>query len=478
MGSSPPHILSYESAVGAPRRWGPWVWRPSVLSIVLAVVVVVLAVWVKCRHEPWATVRTIQAAGSYPATMFVHNGRLIAASGMCATVWDLADGRCVGQVTLPSELITPISIMPPMLLQLCGDGTVRMHAAWAATGAIFIDLQTATIKRQETAETWPIHSTTRATSGQVLLEWAELESYRSSLSEVVQPPAGMALVWPPCLSKDGRRLAIPLCAQNQFMANEIGVWEMPSRRLLYCRANTPWLFYGQVIDFFPDSSRALIATTDGACICRDTPRPIAIFPGPDEPSSVCVSTDGQTVAIEHSDELGSGQVTIWRKVGGECRESILGILGMPHVWGLIAASGLVALVTWRDALRTREPAGAVMSATSLTMVLVGAGLSLVLFLEWCIGRREPNVGPALLVCGLGLAVGGRGWRWLAILVLAGCLGLGGFGIQSMIADGLRQAVVFRVLDRVWDVPRWWVAGFLSAGLATAAGAVAVVARKV
>ena len=62
-----------------------------------------------------------------------------------------------------------------------------------------------------------------------------------------------------------------------------------------------------------------------------------------------VSPDGRAIArmsdatYERDDGYGrDSAVTVYRKVGGECRESVLGVLGMPHVWGLSAAGVALA----------------------------------------------------------------------------------------------------------------------------------------
>lgn len=225
---------------------------------------------------------------------------------------------------------------------------------------------------------------------------------------------------------------------------------------------------------FLDNSRILVPMHGGGArvMTTETPRPLAILDS-GEPSETDVAPGGQTVAILNT----HGEVTVWRKVGRECRESIFGILGMPHVWGLILVSGLLALVAWRDARRGCEAAGAMMTSASLAMVLAGAGMSLMMLLEWCLGRWEPNVGPALLVCGIGLATGGRGRRWVALVALAVCLAMGTVGLQGMMAGGMNQATALRVLDRVWDVPKVCVMGLVMAAVAASAGAVVVVARK-
>ncbi len=178
-------------------------------------------------------------------------------------------------------------------------------------------------------------------------------------------------------------------------------------------------------------------------------------------SGAIMSSDGQYM-VKLDDDL-----VILKRSGWECRYSRFGMLGMPHVWGMIVAMGAAAWAMVREGRGKGETAtgGWVAGGTAA----IGCAMTIYLILTLCAGQPASWAwgGPAVWVAGVGAAAGGKFWRFGAIAVLGAVLLLAGWkvrGVMDYSTPGKRW-----VLDRMYTVPR----GVLIGVPATAAGWMAV-----
>ncbi len=152
------------------------------------------------------------------------------------------------------------------------------------------------------------------------------------------------------------------------------------------------------------------------------------------------------------------------KWAAECRESRLGVLGMPHCWGLIFLFGLLVLSLWRDAVASREHGRTVRGGLVATLLLVAGWLGTAkMVLELCVYHARPEPWPLLVVLGLGVATGARAWRVMAMAILGAALPMMGYLWRRLHAVGLRHSTPHYFFDRIWIVPHQWVAGLIVLG---------------
>jgi hypothetical protein len=204
-------------------------------------------------------------------------------------------------------------------------------------------------------------------------------------------------------------------------------------------------------------------------------QPVAVLPSPaGRPAGLRVSPDGRVLGISEGD----GTVRTYRRVAWECRESHLGILGMPHVWLLILLIVGLALSLRRDALGARAGVweGRV-AVLSLVMLVAALPRAVQFVLTACAGEWLWTPAPLVVIAAVGVAAGGRFWRFATIAVLAGVLSVNLWVLFELRRGGLGGTWALGVVDRVYEVPRVPV----FAGVAVlAAGAVAgvwVLARR-
>ena len=175
---------------------------------------------------------------------------------------------------------------------------------------------------------------------------------------------------------------------------------------------------------FPDGRRVVAGhgvTATAAVFDPDSAQPLArLTEQTAGMTGARVSPDGRRVAILRYDGI-----HLFRKVGGECRESHFGVLGMPHVWLLGAL--LVGLTFSLRADARRSSSAAFLSPSVATVAL---GLLVVALprtfhavLAAVTGEWLMTTAPLLLVCAIGLATGGRLWRLVTLVVLAAVLPL-------------------------------------------------------
>jgi hypothetical protein len=208
--------------------------------------------------------------------------------------------------------------------------------------------------------------------------------------------------------------------------------------------------------FFPDGSR-IIGRGDGGvslAIYDLKLRPLARMDGPALREWTFSPDGGHLAAFGPWSE-----VYAYRKVGLECRETMLGVLGMPHAWLLLALVGLTALLLQRDARRLATARGAGRRVTWIALILLLAGLprSAQAVLTTCVGHVLPTFAPVVLISAVGLATGARFWRMAAVGGLAVSVSITAWWVLALKRGGLSGSIVFRLVDRSWAIPEKAVA---------------------
>jgi hypothetical protein len=163
-----------------------------------------------------------------------------------------------------------------------------------------------------------------------------------------------------------------------------------------------------------------------------------------------VSPDGRRVAVSDN-----GGLRLYRKVGLECRESHLGVLGMPHVW--LLGGLLVALVFSLRADARRSSSAAFLSPAASVLALLILVLALPrtfhAVLAGLTGEWLMTPAPLLLACAIGLCGGGRFWRLATLVVLACLLPLDAYCTFAVRRAGFLTPYPLEVIDRTFEIPR-------------------------
>jgi hypothetical protein len=238
-----------------------------------------------------------------------------------------------------------------------------------------------------------------------------------------------------------------------------------------------------VPEFFPGSHRLLTTDLDSgrmAVVDAEHAQPLAVLPARHVAGEgrglKGIAPDGRTIVASGDDE--DTALAIFRSAGWQCPESPRGALAFPHVWLTAAAIALLTLSLVSDARRARTGVAVRAPSAMLTAVLVVAALPLTVHfvVEACLGRVMWSPAPLLLVAAVGLAGHGRGWRLVALLLLAGTVPLLLYLGHRLHGLGLKEHSRWQLLDRFHDVPH--MAAFLGvcAGGALVVGCIYLLAR--
>jgi hypothetical protein len=262
------------------------------------------------------------------------------------------------------------------------------------------------------------------------------------------PPPALWRIVP--MADGGRALLVPTPGAASYSSSIVDLRRSSSTL-------APGAWRGSFVHYaaaFPDGRRMVVADgsrVNGGIYDADSGQPLARLPGMvGGIERADVSPDGRRVAVSDN-----GGLHVYRKVGLECRESHLGVLGMPHVWLL---GGLLAALVFSlraDARRSSSatflsPAASVLALMILVLALprtfhaVLAGLT---------GEWLMTPAPLLLVCALGLCAGGRFWRLTTLVALACLLPLDAFCTFDLRRAGFGTPYRLEVIDRTFENPR-------------------------
>jgi WD40 repeat protein len=209
--------------------------------------------------------------------------------------------------------------------------------------------------------------------------------------------------------------------------------------------------------FSPDGTR-LFARADGngQSALYDLPRlrTVARLPGPLGLYDATFSPDGLHLASRGTD----GHLHVYNKVGLECRESPLGLLGMPHAWLLLVLLPLTAFSLQSDA-RRRGAADSPTVLTTIATVLLLAALprTAQATLSACMGHLLLTPAPILLLSAIGLATHSRFWRVATLVALAITAAVELHCLLHLHRTGLASTTTLPFLDRSFDAPTWFLA---------------------
>ncbi len=165
--------------------------------------------------------------------------------------------------------------------------------------------------------------------------------------------------------------------------------------------------------------------------------------------------------------MSNGAIHTFAQTG---RDSPWGVLGTLAFWTLAAMSAQLALSCSRDAIRTRWRGVALNTPFALKLVVGGmillgtVGLTVVLtqaaLRRWdsaTLWSRNGWIGWVMVlhfVAGIGMLMGGLGWRYVGwIVLLMGMLGAVVIGGNSMDVHPQPQ----QLFDRIWLIPPVWLA---------------------
>jgi len=174
------------------------------------------------------------------------------------------------------------------------------------------------------------------------------------------------------------------------------------------------------------------------------------------------SADGQYLAVTGS-AGGARTAQVFKRTGWECRESSLGILGMPHVWLLMLLTCAASRFWWNDGRRRTGEANQRDRWCSGILMTGAVVASLHWFLSTAVGRGYWTPAPILFLSGLGMASGARGWRVMGMVILCAAVAAGAAWIWQLRAEIRPQGSAWIILDRYWNMPRLaavWGAGIL------------------
>jgi WD40 repeat protein len=255
------------------------------------------------------------------------------------------------------------------------------------------------------------------------------------------------------ISPDGRLLAV-LETVLPAGTPALHLIELPSGKEI-ARRGCPmdWRFHN--LRFFPDNSRLLVHSgAFGDLTLLEVPSlgMLANVPGRLFPSAIAPSGRYITV-LDYSTIYTSRRVRVYRQVGGECRESTLGVLGMPHVWLLLVLVAGAALSLRADAARrASEPPGRWVSLVALVLLVGALPRAGQFLLTLCVeGRVLWSATPLVLICAIGLASGSRTWRMITMLVLGVCVAVNVFCLVQLRRAGLGESLVLGVVDRSYTI---------------------------
>jgi hypothetical protein len=233
----------------------------------------------------------------------------------------------------------------------------------------------------------------------------------------------------------------------------VHLFELPGGREI---ARQDWRverrFFGYFFKFFPDGRRLLVSAGMGS--------EVAIV---DTPSLGTLAKLEKSGPFYQCAIAGSGRnfatvdmfmkVRLYRQVGGECRESTLGVLGMPHVWLLLVLVGAGALSLRADAARrAAEPPGRGVWLIALVLLLAALPRAGQFILTLCVeGRVLWSATPLVLICAIGLASGSRTWRMITMIVLVVCVAVNVFCLVQLRRAGLGESLVLGVADRSYTI---------------------------
>jgi hypothetical protein len=221
---------------------------------------------------------------------------------------------------------------------------------------------------------------------------------------------------------------------------------------------------------FPDGRRMLIAGglgARGSVFDADARQPLARLNVPGASvGQAMVSTDGNRLALRSG-----GFVHLFRRAGFDCRESHLGVLGMPHVWLLGGLLTALAFSLRADGRRARSAGTLTPLASTVALAMLVCALPRTFHALLAALTGDPVLTPAplLLVAAIGLATGSRFWRVGAIAVLAGVASVSFYCLRWARGPGFLPAA-FEVVDRTYAISRHVVFGtfLIGAMLAVAA----------
>jgi hypothetical protein len=227
------------------------------------------------------------------------------------------------------------------------------------------------------------------------------------------------------------------------------------------------------IRFFPDGRRfAVVGPRYGetSVYGMDASQPLAVMKGPQRGVlEISISPDGSWMATRGDDHA----LRAYRRVGWECRESRLGVLGFPHAWLLAGAVSALALSLRSDALRAPGASEThLISAEKASLILVAAALPRTVWVVVGLasGMTLPaSAAPLLLLCAIGLGTGSRFWRAAVLAALAVQLSLNLYWLRKLHQH--EMALRTAVLDRTWYVP--WEVMLAILGAATVGVGVAL-----
>ena len=229
--------------------------------------------------------------------------------------------------------------------------------------------------------------------------------------------------------------------------------------------------------FSPDGTR-LFARADGygQSALYDLPRlrRVARLPGPMGLYDATFSPNGLHLASRGTD----GRLHVYNKVGLECRESPLGLLGMPHAWLFLVLLPLAALSLQADA--QRRTASALPSAPSLLpalLLLAALPRTAQAALSACLGHILLTPAPLLLLCAIGLATRSRFWRTATMITLAATAAVELHCLLHLRRAGLTSTTTLPILDRSIDVPNVLLTPSLLLASLAALAALVLIARR-
>lgn len=226
---------------------------------------------------------------------------------------------------------------------------------------------------------------------------------------------------------------------------------------------------------FPDGRRMLVAGGygAGACVIDDGQQPLARLTTHGVADNALVSTEGNRVALRTG-----GLVQLFRRAGFECRESHLGVLGMPHVW--LLAGLLVALALSLRADARRAPSAATLTPAAATvaigMLIVALPRTFHALLAGLTGEVLLTPAPILLFAAIGLATGSRFWRLASVVVLAGVASVWVYCMVAFHQMGLAAWIPLDLIDRWFVLPRSLTAPAFAVGVILAVAATFAIVR--